>query len=265
MKEEADVIRLEGGSFAAFYYNMIGRIDEKLDRERSEAFAARVKCDAAVRQLQNVERHLAACNAELNTLALCEEHYRFCLEEKAAAIKASAQPDGLEILRLETLIQIQECRLKELNEATDAGKSAHFTAEAILSCLEHTAGMGSWDLLGGGIMPESSGRDYWDHCQSLVEQLQGQLLHLRTEVTYIPVDAGLGDSLSGLTHFADLFFDGLFADWAALDRITHLQSQVRMTHDQICKITERLAELLHSAEEELDLNRRALHTRIINA
>ena len=43
MKEQADVDKLEGGSLAAFFYNVIGKMDERLDKEREEAYAAAVK------------------------------------------------------------------------------------------------------------------------------------------------------------------------------------------------------------------------------
>ena len=42
-KEQADVERLEGGSLSAFFYNVIGKMDEKLTKEREEAYAAKVK------------------------------------------------------------------------------------------------------------------------------------------------------------------------------------------------------------------------------
>ena len=32
MKEQADVDKLEGGSLAAFFYNVIGKMDERLER-----------------------------------------------------------------------------------------------------------------------------------------------------------------------------------------------------------------------------------------
>ena len=57
-KEQVDVDRLEGRSLAAFFYNVIGKMDERLDKERQEAYAARVKYDAAARELEAVESDL---------------------------------------------------------------------------------------------------------------------------------------------------------------------------------------------------------------
>ena len=52
--EQADVQRLEGRSLAAFFYQAIGKMDEKLTKEQQEAYAAQVKYDAAARELEGV-------------------------------------------------------------------------------------------------------------------------------------------------------------------------------------------------------------------
>ena len=40
LREQADVDRLEGRSLAAFFYAVIGKLDEHLNQERREAYAA---------------------------------------------------------------------------------------------------------------------------------------------------------------------------------------------------------------------------------
>ena len=67
-EEQADVDRLEGRSLAAFFYNVVGKMDEKLTQERQEAYAARVRYDAAARELAGSEEDLARCQAELEDL-----------------------------------------------------------------------------------------------------------------------------------------------------------------------------------------------------
>ena len=54
-KEQADVERLEGRSLANYFFQVVGRLDEKLDQERQEAYAAKVKLDAAERELAGIE------------------------------------------------------------------------------------------------------------------------------------------------------------------------------------------------------------------
>ena len=89
-EEQADVDRLEGRSLAAFFYNVVGKMDEKLTQERQEAYAARVQYDAAARELAGVEEDLRRCQAELKALDGCEERYAALLREKTQAVKAAA-------------------------------------------------------------------------------------------------------------------------------------------------------------------------------
>ena len=88
-KEQADVDRLEGRSLAAFFYYTVGRLDEKLDKERQEAYAAQVKYDAVARELAAVEEDAARCEARLTQLEGCEQIYETALAKKAAALRES--------------------------------------------------------------------------------------------------------------------------------------------------------------------------------
>lgn len=68
LAEQADVDRLEGRSLAAFFYHVVGKMDEQLDKERQEAYAAKVKYDAAARELEAAESDL--CQYRRNTTGL---------------------------------------------------------------------------------------------------------------------------------------------------------------------------------------------------
>ena len=264
MKEEADVTRLEGRSLAAFFYYVVGKMDEKLDRERREAYAARVKYDAAARELQAVEQDLQVCADEHGTLALCEEHYRLCLEEKAAAIKTSGSRDGLEILRLETCMQTMEYQLKELKEAVDAGQTALFMAKNVQSALDSAESWGTWDLFGGGLLSDLAKHEELDNAQAMVEKLQVQLRRFRTELADVKIDADIQISVEGFARFADFFFDGLFADWAVMDRIEQAQSQVKKTRGQIEKVLRQLNCLIGLTQVDLEKDRAALDELIVS-
>ena len=68
-EEQADVDRLEGRSLAAFFYNVVGKMDEKLTQERQEAYAARVKYDAGGPGTgRRGRRTLRRCQAELKRI-----------------------------------------------------------------------------------------------------------------------------------------------------------------------------------------------------
>ena len=72
LSEQSDVDKLECGSLASFFYNVIGKMDEKLTKEREEAYAARVKHDSALSELRLVEMDLASLSSEYDQLQHCE-------------------------------------------------------------------------------------------------------------------------------------------------------------------------------------------------
>lgn len=250
LKEQADVDRLEGRSLAAFFYNVIGKMDEQLNKERQEAYAARVKFDAAARELEGVERDLRRYESELSALRGCEGRYEAVLKEKAAAVKAAGGSNGEQILRLEERGAFLEHQKKELQEAASAGNAALQTTRKILSSLDSAEGWGTWDLFGGGLVADLAKHSHLDEAQSAIEQLQSQLRRFKTELSDVTIHADMQINIDGFLRFADYFFDGLFVDWVVLDKISQSQNQVQNTKNQIESVLSRLDAMMQTVEQE---------------
>ena len=250
LEEQADVDRLEGRSLAAFFYNVIGKMDEQLDKERQEAYAARVKYDAAARELEGVEADLRRYESELSALRGCEHRYDEVLKEKADAIKAAGGSNGEEILKLEERNAFLESQKKELQEAISAGNAALSTTQQVLSSLDSAEGWGTWDLFGGGLVADLAKHSHLDEAQGAVEQLQSQLRRFKTELADVTIQTDMQVNVDGFLRFADYFFDGLFADWAVLDKINQSQSQVQNTKSQIASVLSRLDSMMRTLEQE---------------
>lgn len=250
LEEQADVDRLEGKSLAAFFYNVIGKMDQRLDKERQEAYAARVKYDAAARELEDVERDLHRCESELSSLRGCQGRYESVLREKAAAVKAAGGTVGEEILKLEERSAFLESQKKELREAILAGNAALGTTQQVLSSLDSAEGWGTWDLFGGGFIADMAKHSRLDEAQGAIEQLQSQLRRFKTELADVTIHADMQVNVDGFLRFADYFFDGLFADWAVLDKIHQSQSQVQNTKDQIESVLSQLNSMMQAVNQE---------------
>ena len=250
LEEQADVDRLEGRSLAAFFYNVIGKMDEQLDKERQEAYAARVKYDAAARELEGVEADLRRYESELSALRGCEHRYDEVLKEKADAIKAAGGSNGEEILKLEERNAFLESQKKELQEAISAGNAALSTTQQVLSSLDSAEGWGTWDLFGGGLVANLAKHSHLDEAQGAIEQLQSQLRRFKTELADVTIQTDMQVNVDGFLRFADYFFDGLFADWAVLDKINQSQSQVQNTKSQIAGVLSRLDSMMRTLGQE---------------
>lgn len=257
-EEQEDVDRLEGRSLAAFFYNVIGKKGEKLDKERQEAYAARVKYDAASRELAGAEEDLRRCQRELNEVWDSESRYQALWKEKIQAVKQAGGPVGEKILNLEERISYLEGQQKELNEAISAGQKALSVADQVLSSLDSAEGWGTWDLVGGGMLSDLAKHSHLDTAQSSVEHLQSQLRIFKTELADVTVDEDFQVSIDGFLRFADYFFDGIFTDWMVLDRIHQSQDRVQDTRDQIDQVLRCLEERLNQVEREKASHRREI-------
>lgn len=250
IKEQTDVDKLEGGSLFAFFYGVIGRKDEKLTKEREEAYAAAVKYDAAVRELTCVEEDIQRKEAERRSLMGCEQRYAKLMEEKAAAIKASGSAAGTEILHLEEKLSQLDDQKRETREAIRAGEQAWDTVQEVLRSLNSAEDWSTWDMLGGGLLVDLAKHEKLDEAQWEIERLQVQLRRFRTELADVTIYADMQVELGGFMRFADWFFDGLFVDWAVRDHIHRSQEQVFQIKDQVEAALDRLRAMLDQAELE---------------
>ena len=249
-RERSDVDRLEGHSLAAFFYNVVGKMDEKLDEERREYYAARVRYDAARRELEAIEQDIEGTLEDLQDLADCEERYAQKLEEKRQAIKAAGSPIADALLGKERTFAFLNGQERELDEAITAGSTALQTANDVMNCLDTAADWSVFDLLGGGFLADMAKHDKIDEAQKCVEELQVQLQRFNKELSDVSIRADVQASVSELLKFADIFLDGRLADAAVLDRINQARSQTEHTRQQIrdvmLQLQNRLEEVHHS-------------------
>ena len=265
LDEQSDVERLEGRSLASFFYNVVGKLDEQLNKERQEAYAARVKYDAALRELEAAENDLRRYEAEYNELRGCENQYEATLREKSAAVKAAGGATAEEILKLEERYTFLEHQKKELCEATSAGNAALSTARQVLDSLDSAEGWGTWDLLGGGLLADMAKHSHLDEAQGAIERLQSQLRRFKTELADVTIHVDMQVNVDGFLRFADYFFDGLFTDWAVMDKISRSQSQVQSTKNQIAQVLSRLNSMIRAVEQEQTQVKNKLDTLVLNA
>ena len=257
-KEQADVDRLEGRSLAAFFYQAVGRMDEKLDKERQEAMAARVRYDAAARQLAAVDADLQRMEARLRALDGCEARYREALARRMQQLRDAGGPAAQELHECETRLEGMRVHRQELEEALQAGQKALPAADAALESLDSAHGWGTWDLVGGGLVSDLAKYGHLDDAQEQIERLQVALRRFKTELADVEIDADVQVTVDGFLKFADFFFDNLFTDWAVLDRIGQSQQQVQDTRRQIERVLARLKRMAAAQDSQMEDERERL-------
>ncbi len=264
-KEQADVDRLEGRTLAAFFYGLTGSKESRLEQERQEARAAAVKHDAVVLQLRDAKEELRVRQDELIMLNGCEQRYQDALREKAAAIKQADSGRGAEILGLEEEIGRLDRQSAELAEAVSAGERALDQVQCVMRHLNDAEGWGTWDIFGGGMIADMAKHSKLDQAQGEIEQLQLCLNRFRSELADVTIHVNMQVQIDGFLRFADYFFDGLFADWAVMDRIQQAQGRVQNTRAQISSVLNRLEQMSRENERERTQAKEELDRLILRA
>ena len=264
-KEQADVDRLEGRGLTALLYSIAGKKEEKLDEQRREAATARAKYDVALQEMELVLRRISRYEEELASYDKVEMKYAYTLKQKVHLLKTTATPVAEKILQYEEQISNLENQKKEIREALSAGTKAMNIAKQVLSQLDDAEGWGTWDLLGGGLLSDLAKHSSLDDAQEEIGNLQVQLRRFKTELADVTIRAEMQVNIDGFLRFADYFFDGLFADWAVLDKIEESQAEVKSVINQIQAVLAKLETMLAGAEKEQTSVRTMLDDLVVQA
>ena len=265
-KEQEDVEKLEGRSLANYFYQVIGKLDDKLDQERKEAYAAKVKLDAAERELAGIESDIKEIQEQITDVLVAEARYKDALELKRRQLKDSSTHVADQILSMEERIAALQAQKQEIKEAISAGYSARSTADRILSELEDADGWNTWDMFGGGgIITHMAKHSHLDEAQDLVSDLQSKLRRFKTELADIQITANMQVNVDGFLRFADYFFDGLFADWAVGDKINQSMNSVSSTKSQISRTLDKLNSMEQAADRGIASLKQQLDELIVKA
>ncbi len=264
--EQWDVEKLEGRSLANYFFQVIGKLDEKLSQERQEAYAAKVKLDAAEQELAGIASDVQEIKAQLSDVLVAEARYKEGLETKRAALKASGTASAGQILEIEQRISALEVQKQEIKEAISAGYTARGTADQILSKLESAGKWNTWDLIGGDdIFTHMAKHEHLDMAQDLISRLQQELRRFKTELADIHISANMQVNIDGFLRFADYFFDGLFADWTIGNKINQSKSSVSSTRSQISRTLDQLRDMEREADQGIAALKAQLDEWIVNA
>ena len=265
-KESNDVDKLQGRSLYHLFYRVSGSLEERLEREKAEAYTAAVKYDAARQELEAVERDLCTARQEVSRLSRCEERFKHLLKEKQEEMRISGTADGEQILQMEEELAAMRQQQRELQEAVTAGNTALFTAGRILDSLSSAGNWGTWDMLGGGMLTTLAKHEHMDRAQEGIERFQVELRRFQTELSDVQIpQEHLEVSSDGFLKFADLFFDGIFIDWAVQDQINRAQNQMTAIKMRLQNILQQLKRRQENLETDMERKKAEIEEKVFQA
>jgi len=251
-KEERDVERLEGSSLKSLFFSLLGNLEQRQEKEKQEALAARLKYETEMQGLSALKQELEACKSELESLADGEEAYKRVYQALRQAILESPERSSA-LLGLEEKRRKVKGRLSEIREARTAGEKALEKLEAVQSALSSAEGWGTWDLLGGGILADAIKYSRLDEAEAGIRSLQTELDRFQRELSDVDGLKLPGTvNVDGFLCFADYFFDGLIADSMVLSRIRDAEAGLKELEESLRRAMEALEKRAVESEQEME-------------
>jgi len=262
--EEKDLDRLEKGSLSAFFYHLIGKKEEMLDKERREAYAARIKYDAARRELDAIQEDIRETEQDLQDLQNCEERYNKKLEEARLVLETEHTPDGEALLEKEQTAAYLQNQERELHEAIEAGTSALRTLSDVISGINSAKDWSHIDLLGGRLL-DFAKHEHLQQMQENIEQLQIQLQRFNRELSDVSIRGNLQASIDRMLKFSDLFLASLAEDLTIQEKIQRASREADQTRDQILGVLRQLQTALEQVRHQQISIRKEMDTMVLQA
>lgn len=232
-EEQEDVETLEKMTLTSMFYWMIGRKEEKLDKERQELVAAKLKYDGARKAAAASERSRDQYLALIDELGAIESEYETLLEEKRRVVYGRGDEAAAALSKLELGLSMKDGVVRELKEAVMAGDAALGALEMVKSSLRSAGNWGTWDMMGGRGWVTYRKHSQLDDARRRAMIAQEKLRRFRTELA----DAGdrleISLKIDEFTRFADIFFDNLITDWSVQNQIYRAMGACDQALDQV--------------------------------
>ena len=239
--EEEQAGRLEGMSLTHVLAALHGTRADKLSREKAEAAAAGLRVAEAGKQLQAVRDALRSAQEQATALASAPDRYAQALAAKEQYLTRSGDPRAHELLSLAD----ERGRLTgQLNEITEADRTARSAQGALAAVLDKLGSAGGWSTydtyFGGGMIASAMKHSRLDDAAGLAAEADRQLALLRTELTLV---GQLAPQLriGGGTKFVDIWFNNIFTDLAFRDHLREAQQNTDQAIQTVSNVQRQLA------------------------
>ena len=231
--EQADVDKLEGLSLTGLFYSVLGTKDERLEKERQEFLAAKLKYDEAAESLEDARKEIHRLRDDLTSFANVDGEYDRLIKEKAKFLANAGDASAEKLLAIsENLADLNSVR-RELQEAIQAGEAALNSLQRVSTELASASNWGTWDMLGGGMITTMVKHSKIDTAKQYAHHAQQQLRRFQEELADADRRLHVSLEIDGFSKFADYFFDGLISDWIVQSKIHSASSACSSTVSQV--------------------------------
>ena len=251
-KEKSHVEKLENMSISNFIYTISGRKLEKLEKEKRDVLALKLKFDTVKEELYDLDLDITRLECKIRDLGDLDTEYRGLLIEKESLLK-SKRPTIAK--RLDDIVEEESNLLdrdKEIKEAIEAGYQLLNALERADRSLSSAKDWGTWDILGGGMISTMAKHSKIDDAQEEISNIQSLSRTFYRELEDIDSYEKITLEIGSFLTFADYFFDGLLADLSVQSKLKDSSRQVRDAQNKVSRILSRLNYDLQNTSNKID-------------
>ncbi|MCM3783131.1 hypothetical protein M3231_09090 [Neobacillus mesonae] len=237
--EQRDVDTLTRTSIASIFYSLVGKKDEKLQKEEQELLESKGLYDEAVHALEDIRLQIKGAREELSALTEWQnwewEHEHLVTQKQYKLLENS--PFILTSLEHEAKIKGQ---IKEIEEAERAGHKVLESLHEAEDALSSAGNWGTYDMLGGGAISTFIKHSRVDEAESHVHTAQYYLREFQEELRDVDIALQGNFEIGGFLTFADYFLDGFFTDWLVQSKIHKGKEEVERGMTEVYHILSNL-------------------------
>ncbi|WP_353948630.1 hypothetical protein ABNN70_02325 [Sporolactobacillus sp. Y61] len=249
-KEQRDVDRLTSLSVAGLVYLLTGRNPEKMDKEKREAIAARLKYEEAVKTSEDMQFELEKIKAHLASVQNVDQQYKDLMKRKEQLIRDQNSPLSETLYAMVELEAALKAAIRKYKEAIAAGDRARVSLEGAIESLKYTKQLSAADPARGEMM--ITNRTEARHSRDEIHEAQHNLRLFENELHDIRVLTARELEESGLLTFADYFFDGFVTDWFVHEQIRESEAMTYQTLRETKKMIRDLQRGLFQLKKQLE-------------
>lgn len=251
-KESKDLDKLNDKSITSLIYSMLGKLDEKTDKEQQEVIAAKLKYDQAVKDVQEIEGKISALITERAQYANCQNDFEKLYDIKKEELIRESGESANRLIQLTQEINNTKNNITEIEEAKSAGNKAFDNINRVLKSLNSAEGWRLCDIADGDLISDLAKHSSLDKANEDIKNIQTLLRNFRTELIDIKISTEVHTDISEFTRFTDIFLDGLFSNFFVQDRIHRAQDRIVQIKYKVYLILEKLENMLVQEKSHIE-------------
>ncbi|EMI17707.1 hypothetical protein RMSM_05375 [Rhodopirellula maiorica SM1] len=224
-KEHSDLAALEGLSLTALFHAVLGSKEQRLEKERKEFVAAKLKFDQANATVDDLSEEVQRLEEKSSRLENAGAEYERVVVEKEQYLSENDSDIARKLVDLTQRLADLAADHNELDEAVDAGQFALQAVKRIQDTLASAANWGVMDMFGGGMLTTMAKHSKIDTAKDQARIAQRRLLRFEEELADADERLQVSLQIDGFSKFADYFFDGLISDWIVQTKISKARAE----------------------------------------